>query len=105
MSMPPEDARDVPPPRGEVTIIYADNRAVHLAQGEPVFVLRGQDALAPNAIEAWARSLEAAERQAWTRLNFNRLGDFEPSYKVKEARAIAHDMWAWQERNFSKVPD
>ncbi len=63
-----------------------------LAQGEPYFILRGQDKLAPQLIEAWATTLENTR-------------DFGRSAKIKDARAIAHEMRAWQERNFSKIPD
>ncbi len=63
-----------------------------LAKGEPYFILRGQDKLAPQIIETWATLLE----------NTGTLGK---SYKIKEARAIAHEIRAWQERNFSKTPD
>lgn len=62
------------------------------ASDEPVFILRAADRLSPKTIEHWASLLEAS-------------GVVGVSDKVKEARAVAHDMRAWQERNYSKTPD
>ncbi|MCC6948637.1 MAG: hypothetical protein IT539_12795 [Bradyrhizobiaceae bacterium] len=58
-----------------------------LAAGEPYFVLRAQDMLAPELIEAWAVEAE---------LNGC------PRGKVAEARAIAAAMRKWHKR---KMPD
>lgn len=55
---------------------------------EPVFVLRGQDILAPQAVEAWCQLAED--------------NDVSPSRKVREARECAEDMTAWEPR---KLPD
>ena len=55
---------------------------------EPVFVLRGQDMLAPQAVEAWCLLFEEH--------------DLSPSAKVREARECAEDMGAWEPR---KLPD
>lgn len=57
------------------------------AAGEPYFVLRGQDMLAPELIEAWAVEAE---------LNGC------PKAKVADARAIAAAMRQWRKR---KMPD
>jgi hypothetical protein len=58
-----------------------------LTPGEPYFVLRAQDALSPELIEAWAIEAE---------LNHC------PSAKVSNARAIAAAMRKWPHR---KTPD
>jgi hypothetical protein len=58
-----------------------------LADGEPYFVLRAQDRLAPELIEAWAVEAE--------------LNDCPPA-KVADARAIAKTMRGWRKR---KMPD
>lgn len=58
-----------------------------LADGEPYFVLRAQDELAPELIEAWAVEAE--------------LNDCPPA-KVASARAIAKAMRGWRKR---KMPD
>jgi hypothetical protein len=58
-----------------------------LADGEPYFVLRAQDRLAPELIEAWAVEAE--------------LNDC-PADKVADARAIAKAMRGWHKR---KMPD
>ena len=55
---------------------------------EPVFVLRGQDILAPETVEFWAT---LAEKH-----------DVSPSRKVREAREWADEMAAWTPR---KLPD
>ena len=59
-----------------------------LAPGEPYFVLRAQDRLAPELVEAWA--VEA------------KLNGCPPA-KVVEARAIAKAMRRWPGRK--KTPD
>jgi hypothetical protein len=56
-----------------------------LAPGEPYFVLRAQDVLAPELIEAWAIEAE--------------LNDCHPT-KVSNARAIASAMRKWRDRKF-----
>jgi hypothetical protein len=58
-----------------------------LAPGEPYFILRAQDMLAPEHVESWAIEAE---------LNGC------PTAKVADARAIAKAMRAW--RN-CKLPD
>lgn len=58
-----------------------------LAPGEPYFILRAQDLLAPEHIESWAIEAE--------------LNGCPPA-KVAEARAIAKDMRNWRKR---KMPD
>ena len=58
-----------------------------LADGEPYFVLRAQDQLAPELIEAWAVEAELNEC---------------PAAKVADARAIAAAMRHWRKR---KMPD
>lgn len=79
--------------------------------GEPIFTLRAQDVLAPSVVEAWAFKLEAAEKEEFRHSPASApnmdgvLEEFKPSKKVRDARALAHDMRAWQERNHKKVPD
>lgn len=66
---------------------------------EPKFTLRAQDKFAPQIIERWADEVEAATR--------NTIGDTaeRSRQKVKEARALAYTMRAWQVLNRSKIPD
>jgi hypothetical protein len=59
--------------------------------GEPVFILRAQDRFAPDVIEAWANKVELARGTTTS--------------KIREARALAHEMRAWQEMNTCKIPD
>lgn len=68
---------------------------------EPVFILRAQDKLAPAIVEAWAMAA-AAERSRNIRSVQEDMG---LDSKIKEARALAHTMRAWQEINYSKLPD
>lgn len=77
-------------------------------QHEPIFVLRAQDKFAPEIIEAWARALETEEHSAWTskaQVNGAWGEEFVPSEKVRQAKAYAHQMRAWQEMNGRKTPD
>lgn len=55
---------------------------------EPIFILRGQDILAPETIEFWCQLAEKA--------------GVSPSRKVMEARDLAKDMREWPKR---KRPD
>jgi hypothetical protein len=59
---------------------------------EPVFILRAQDRFAPDVVEVWAAKVEA-------------VGKVGNGDKIKEARALAHQMRAWQALHVSKVPD
>lgn len=56
-------------------------------QDEPIFVLRGQDCLANNVVEFWAREAES-------------VGVNEE--KIQEARNCGHAMQMWPQ---GKVPD
>lgn len=58
---------------------------------EPVFILRAQDCFAPDIIENWANCVVSANGG--------------PTDKSRKAKALAHQMRAWQEWNTSKVPD
>ena len=60
------------------------------ADDEPVFVLRGQDVLAPDIITHWADRAHAAGA---------------PDEKVADAIMLAEAMREWQRANRSKVPD
>lgn len=71
----------------------------NFAHGEPIFILRAQDRLAPGIIEAWANKLEGAVSGTVSD------NADKSRKKIKEARALAHTMRAWQELNFTKVPD
>ena len=57
---------------------------------EPIFVLRGKDALAVGTIEKW---MELAEKAGVSK------------EKIDEADALCGRMEAWQRRNGCKVPD
>lgn len=64
---------------------------------EPVFVLRGQDTLAPSLVENWAVLLLRGR-------NPMDLSEKELS-KIKDARQIAEEMRQWQGKNGRKFPD
>ena len=57
---------------------------------EPLFVLRGNDALAPEAVRHWADMAADAGT---------------PPDKVSGARVVADQMQAWAETRGSKIPD
>lgn len=57
------------------------------ASDEPIFILRAQDAIAPELVRAWANRAE---------------GLHCPPEKVAEARELADKMAAWPNR---KAPD
>jgi hypothetical protein len=59
------------------------------ALDEPVFILRAQDKFAPDLVENWANFVERARGTA--------------TEKTRKARALAHQMRAWQELNLVKV--
>ena len=61
------------------------------ALDEPVFVLRAQDKFAPDLLESWSHKVDVAKGCA--------------TEKGRKARALAHQMRAWQEMNSCKVPD
>ena len=71
------------------------------APDEPLFILRAHDRYAPYAIERWAELVEKVTANIVSGTE----GVDETRAKIKEARALAHDMRAWQERNGSKIPD
>ena len=58
--------------------------------GEPIFVLRSQDCLAPELVEIWAKKA---------------LGLGCPMEKVQEAKEVARTMRNWQTEHGSKCPD
>ena len=66
---------------------------------EPKFTLRARDAFAPQIIDAWAKEVEAAVKGVATS------EADKTRQKVKQARALAHQMRAWQEMHDCKVPD
>lgn len=61
-----------------------------IPQDEPVFLLRGQDTIAPAAVEAWAALAESAGADA----------DI-----IKSARVQAGEMRQWGRDHGDKVPD
>lgn len=71
--------------------IELDSCLPKVRPGEPIFVLRGQDASAPMTIRGWAaRNVRTS-----------------PTAKVDEAIADAEKMYAWQRANSKlvKYPD
>ncbi len=60
--------------------------------GEPIFILRGQDALAPQVVDLWALSASMLHTD---------------SKKVKSAHKVADEMRKWQKANpdKTKIPD
>lgn len=59
-----------------------------IGRDEPVFLLRAQDALAPDTLRYWAESLAAAGGDVRT---------------VQRVRAWADKMDAWQRSGFGKM--
>lgn len=72
-----------------------------LRPGEPIFCLRAGDKFAPEIIERWAQLVDAYDKQVVEEV---RIQSSRRS-KIKEAKALAHQMRAWQELNGSKIPD
>jgi hypothetical protein len=66
---------------------------------EPTFWFRAQDRFMPEVLEFWAMKVEAAV--------FNTISAEadKSKAKAKEARALAHEVRAWQTRHFAKIPD
>ena len=62
------------------------------ADNEPVFILRGQDMLMPETLEAWASFVERANGGLSTE-------------KSREARKFANEVRGWQQSHFHKIPD
>ena len=71
------------------------------ADDEPVFVFRAKDELAPDTIEFWAARLEDRTRGILS----GTMNVDASRAKIKEARAVAHNMRAWQALHGSKRPD
>jgi len=68
-------------------------------EDEPLFVLRANDKFAPELVEAWANKVEMAVTGHVT------VAADKSREKIKYARALAHQMRAWQTLNTSKIPD
>jgi hypothetical protein len=64
---------------------------------EPKFELRAQDKFMPEVLEFWARLVDA---EASARPSSDKSRE-----KAKKARALAHNVRAWQILNHSKLPD
>lgn len=64
---------------------------------EPIFVLRGQDRLAPACVRLWADMLEVHANQHYTGKTRKAM-----VAKAQDARALAHRMEEWPTR---KLPD
>lgn len=71
------------------------------ADDEPVFILRAKDRFAPELVENWAALVERAISGTLS----GTVAHNGSSVKIKEARALAHTMRAWQALNTSKTPD
>lgn len=70
-----------------------------MPETEPTFTLRAQDRFMPDILEQWAGKVEAAVYNTIS-------GDADKSReKAKRARALAHQVRAWQVMNHSKIPD
>lgn len=68
---------------------------------EPVFVLRAKDKFAPELVEAWAEKVAAYDRGVVEDVNVQA----SRKAKIRTARALAHQMRAWQVLNDAKAPD
>lgn len=62
-----------------------------LMKGEPVFMLRARDILAPDTVRFWAGQITMIQG--------------EGSLKAREALQLANDMEAWQQSQARKIPD
>jgi hypothetical protein len=92
----------------QVTPKYDAPDEINLRPGEPFFLLRAQDALAPFALENYA----ALVRAAASGVGFgNPLDVYEEAAVERlrrhsdEVHAIAARMLAWQAENRVKLPD
>ena len=70
-------------------------------EGEPGFLFRAQDALAPMALEAYAGLLEAAALNPYTPIDASKRAD-EMAARVREQAAAFR---AWQAVNVARIPD
>ena len=61
-----------------------------IPEGEPVFLIRGQDSVGPNAVRYWARLAKAAGAA---------------SNIVETANKQADAMGVWQHEHGYKIPD
>lgn len=61
-----------------------------IPQDEPVFLIRGQDFVAPEAVEAWANLAESAGADP---------------IMVQSARGQAREMRLWGKKHGDKIPD
>jgi hypothetical protein len=68
---------------------------VHAEPDEPVFVLAGRDADAPEAIEVWASSRALAIARGWKPRS--------DIAQVREALGIAQAMRRWRAQRFQTV--
>lgn len=86
----PQEPETKPLPKGEhLAADYASKTARACeAKGEPVFLLRAQDAHAPHAVFAWANAVSQANPPM-----------------ADEAREVATEMQAWQREHGAKEPD
>lgn len=64
---------------------------------EPIFVLRGQDRLAPATIRFWASAALDASREGE--------GNEATVEKAERAMRYADEIEQWQQQNVAKVPD
>lgn len=78
--------------RASVLAGDTDSCLTRAADDEPVFVLRAHDAFAPSVVDHWCMLV-----------NVKNGGKDTP--KIKEARALAKAMYAWQRTNGMKIPD
>jgi hypothetical protein len=63
---------------------------------EPVFLLRGQDKLAPGIVDEWATQLAMSFKTPYSK---------DRMAMVQAARGQAKLMREWQEKHGSKIPD
>lgn len=71
------------------------------APDEPVFILRAKDKFAPGLVEAWAEKVAAYDRSVVEDVAVQSAR----KAKIRGARALAHQMRAWQAMNDAKAPD
>ena len=71
-------------------LVGGNSCLLNAAEGEPVFILRGQDIVAPRTVEHWATVVE--QRGA-------------PRGKWEDALSVARAMRSWQAEHTTKVPD
>jgi hypothetical protein len=84
----------------EEELAHLDACLLNAEPGEPLFVLRAQDRLAPGVVDEWALRLHHSSTATHDQMQ-------RSHGKLVAARQVAEDMRAWQAANHgrAKLPD